>query len=275
MRYIFIIISIIALIFYYHDFREQRAEAVFFNVGQGDSFLLHTPGGLNVLIDGGPDWSALYGLGRYLKHYGEKIDLMILSHGHSDHLSALPELAARYRVDNVFLPAGLSGYEAEALLSALAGQGSSVFYPQSYSCFDLEDSCRLCLYPPEKKFLKSDDANDFSLAFDFVCAGFSLAGAGDASGEREKDLLSRGFPPPVQVLKASHHGSANANSDGFVDSANPLALIISVGPNNYGHPNPKLINSAVAKGVYTWRTDQQGDVLFYANNNKLYIEKPW
>jgi len=275
MRYWFIIIFVIAFIFYNTDFDSSLAEVVFFNVGQGDAFLLRTPGGLNILVDGGPDWSVLYGLGRYLKNHQNNLDLLILSHSHGDHVSALPELIERYGVKKVFLPLNLSGDESLSLLVELAAQNIDIVYPEFNFCLNLENSCQLCFYPPSKNFLNSDDLNDFSLAFKFNCAGLSLAASGDASGQREQELITQGFPGNVQILKAAHHGSASANSDNFLSLANPLVLLISVGLNNYGHPDPKLINRSQSKGIKICRTDQLGDVLFYSKNSQLFSVKPW
>lgn len=275
MRYLMSLVFIVIIVVCYLLTPASRAEVVFFNVGQGDSFLLHTPNGLNILIDGGPNWSPLYYLGRYLKNNKRTIDLLILSHSHDDHLGALPELLNRYKVKQVFLPARLRGNAAEALSSALVDEGASIVYPQSQLCLDLETNCQICIYPPSQKFLDSPDDNDLSLAINFNCSGLTVAAAGDASGQREQELITQGFSSSTQILKASHHGSATANSDYFLNLIDPKVLVISVGVNNYGHPDPKLINRAKDKGISMWRTDEQGTVLFYNKTSQLYAIQLW
>jgi len=275
MRLFIFIIFVVSVIFSFSNFRPHRAEVVFFNVGQGDSFLLHTPGGLNILIDGGPDWSTLYALGRYFSGHQPVIDLLILSHGHDDHLAALPELVERYQVKRAFLPARLAGYAGSALSSSLSESGTIISYPMENFCFELEIACRLCLFPPGKEFLDSTDDNDLSLAINFNCAGLSLTATGDASGRREQALLAENDYLGAHILKASHHGSANANSDDFIKAVNPKAFIISVGVNNYGNPAAELIHRVRADGIQIWRTDEDGDVLFYSKNSQLYTAKPW
>ncbi|MDD3285313.1 MAG: MBL fold metallo-hydrolase [Patescibacteria group bacterium] len=275
MRFFIIIIIAATAVFSWSGFKTSRAEAIFFNVGQGDSFLLHTPGGLNILVDGGPDWYTLYALGRYFSGHRPVIDLLILSHGHDDHLSALPELARRYQVKRAFLPARINGDAGSALFSSLTESGAVISYPADKLCLELETDCRLCLFPPGKEFLDSDDDNDLSSAINFNCAGLSLSAAGDASGRREQALLAEADDLRAQILKASHHGSAYANSEDFIEAVNPGALIISVGANNYGHPDAKLIHRAQLSGIKVWRTDEDGDILFYAKNSQLYVSKPW
>lgn len=251
----------------------QRAEAVFFDVGQGDSFILKTPKGKLILVDGGPDWSTLFGLGWYLPWRQRTIDFLILSHGHDDHLSALPEIAKRYQINHVFLPASLQGAAVEELLLVLKKQGTKIIYSQEQICLELETDCYLCIFPPSSEFLKSSDENDISLAISFSCGGLSLAATGDAGVKREGSLLDSGFIQEVQIFKAAHHGSASANSLEFLRTLSPEIMIFSVGENNiYGHPSPEVINRAKTEGIEIRRTDQQGDILFYSNNSKIYLK---
>jgi len=251
----------------------ERAEVVFFDVGQGDSFILKTPAGKLILVDGGPDWSTLFGLGQYLPWRERTIDFVILSHGHDDHLSALPEIARRYKIEQVFLPASLQGAAVEELLLALDNQKSTVTYPQEPACLDLEVDCRLCIFPPSSEFLSSSDENDFSLAVNFTCGGLSLAATGDAGTKREQSLLASGFSQGIQIFKAAHHGSASANSLEFLQALSPEVMVFSVGENNpYGHPSQEVINRVKAEGVEIRRTDQDGELIFYSNNSKLYLK---
>lgn len=275
MKLFFILLISFFLIMIWTSFERftERAEVVFFDVGQGDSFILKTPTGKLILVDGGPDWSTLFGLGRYLPWWERTIDFVILSHSHDDHLSALPEIAKRYQIKQVFLPASLQGAAVEELLSALENQKSAVTYPQEPACLDLEVDCRLCIFPPSSEFLSSSDENDFSLAVNFTCGGLSLAATGDAGAKRESSLLASGFGQGVQIFKAAHHGSISANSLEFLRALAPKMMIFSVGENNpYGHPSQEVINRAKVEGIEIRRTDQDGDLLFYSNNSKLYLK---
>lgn len=259
----------IPLYFFSSSSSVSRAEVVFFNVGQGDAFALKTPQGKIIAVDGGPDNSALYGWGRWLG-WKRTIDILIISHGHSDHLTAFPELASRYQIKQALLPSGLSGITAQTLLSALRAQGTEIIYPQSETCWQLEPACDLCLFPPTTEFLNKDDENDWSLALHFNCDGLSLAAAGDAGRQRELALLSSGFLWQAQILKASHHGADTSNDPSFVAQVKPAVVVISVGADNtYGHPSLELINRLKVAGIKVWRTDEQDSVIFYANNKKI------
>src|SRR3989344_2387225 len=79
----------------------RNLEVDFLNVGQGDAILIKTPGGQNILIDGGPDKTAVRRLSENLAWWDKQIDLMILTHPHDDHVTGLTEVLKRYRVKRI------------------------------------------------------------------------------------------------------------------------------------------------------------------------------
>ncbi|MFH1564264.1 MAG: MBL fold metallo-hydrolase [bacterium] len=81
--------------------RQKDLEVIFFDVGQGDSILIKTPAKNNILIDGGEDSTVLYKLGKHLPFYDKTIDLMILTHPHSDHVGGLVSVLNRYKVKQI------------------------------------------------------------------------------------------------------------------------------------------------------------------------------
>ena len=62
----------------------------YLDVGQGDSQLIRLPDGKNILIDAGTRSSAK-SLVNYLKDLGvKKIDTLIATHPHEDHIGGMP-----------------------------------------------------------------------------------------------------------------------------------------------------------------------------------------
>lgn len=78
--------------------RPPVAEVVFFDVGQGDAALIKTSGGHKILIDGGPGSVVLDKLAQEMPFWDRKIDLVILSHPHSDHMDGLVKVIESYDV---------------------------------------------------------------------------------------------------------------------------------------------------------------------------------
>lgn len=94
---------------------------------------------------------------------------------------------------------------------------------------------------------------------------------GDASIEREKDILEKYNLKDVDFLKVGHHGSNTSSSEEFINSINPKYSLISVGKNNrYGHPNKEVLDTLNDSKIY--RTDQDGSIMFKIKKDKLQIE---
>lgn len=94
---------------------------------------------------------------------------------------------------------------------------------------------------------------------------------GDASTEREKDILEKYNLKDVDFLKVGHHGSNTSSSEEFINSINPKYSLISVGKNNrYGHPNKEVLDTLNDSKIY--RTDQDGSIMFKIKKDKLQIE---
>ena len=71
------------------------------DVGQGDATFIQTAGGRQVLIDGGPDSKVLQDLNKVMPAQDRSLDLVVLTHPHSDHMTGLFEVLRRYRVAEV------------------------------------------------------------------------------------------------------------------------------------------------------------------------------
>src|SRR3989338_1330049 len=76
----------------------KNLEVDFFDVGQGDAILIKAPAGQNILIDGGPDKTVIKRLGENLAWWDKRIDLMILTHPHDDHVTGLIDVLKRFEV---------------------------------------------------------------------------------------------------------------------------------------------------------------------------------
>ncbi|MDP6561867.1 MAG: MBL fold metallo-hydrolase, partial [Candidatus Peribacteraceae bacterium] len=100
------------------------------DVGQGDSMLMVTPSGKQILIDGGPNLSTLSHLDRLLPFFDRTIEMIVLTHPDSDHITALPEVLKRYTIDHIVMTGvGHSSGRYDALLSEIQRRSIPVIYP--------------------------------------------------------------------------------------------------------------------------------------------------
>jgi len=111
------------------------------------------------------------------------------------------------------------------------------------------------LSPEEAKSEK--DSNDNSLVIDLKYGSFEAILAGDAP----KEILNKiSVNVPLEYIKLSHHGSKTGTDAFTLDNFMPKLAIISVGKNNYGHPNKEVLNLLKERSIKTLRTDETGNI---------------
>ena len=116
-----------------------------------------------------------------------------------------------------------------------------------------------------------DNENDNSNVIYTKINNYKILLMGDASIDKEKDILDKYNISDIDILKVGHHGSKTSSGEEFINEINPKYSIISVGKNNhYGHPNDEVLNNLSNSKIY--RTDQKGSIMFKIKNNKLKIE---
>ena len=116
-----------------------------------------------------------------------------------------------------------------------------------------------------------NNENDNSSVIYIELNNYKFLFMGDAGVEVEEDLIEKYNLNNIDVLKVGHHGSKTSSGEEFIDSINPKYSIISVGKNNrYGHPNKEVLNNL--ENTKTYRTDEDGSIMFKIKDNKLKIE---
>lgn len=243
---------------------DGKFHAVFFDVGQGDSSLLILPKGTQILIDGGPDWSTLERLSRYMPFFDRNIDILILSHPNMDHLAALPEVLVRYKV-RILLTAG-SEYDIgtyRALLHQAKISGTTVVRLHAGQKMELPDGVNMdVLWPPERMpagFNKN--INNESLVIRMTHDERRILFTGDIEKIVENTLMEANADLKTDILKVAHHGSKSSSSTGFLLAADPVSAIVSISARNeYGHPHAAVLDRLEAMGTQIRRTDAEGDI---------------
>ncbi len=244
-------------------------EILFLDVSQGDSILLHYPHNkYNILIDTGGNYN--YEISKniiipYLKSKGiNKIDYLILTHGDYDHMGESINLIENFKVEKVIFNCGEFNDLEKELIKVL--EKKKIKY---YSCIK-----ELYIDKNKLQFLNTkeyDNENDNSSVIYFNYYNYKFLFMGDASTEREKDILEKYNLKDVDFLKVGHHGSNTSSSEEFINSINPKYSLISVGKNNrYGHPNKEVLDTLNDSKIY--RTDQDGSIMFKIKKDKLQIE---
>jgi competence protein ComEC len=247
---------------------DGRLHVAALDIGQGDAILVTAPGGAVALIDGGPDPDrTLRELGEMLPFHRRRIDLLVLTHPHQDHVAGLVDVLERYRVGAILDPGRPfenASYD-RFLADAAAEPGATVAVARAGMVIALDDSTTLRVLFPDPADaaapLPEDDINNASVVMLLESRGVRVLLTGDAELPVEHLLSERAMLEPVTVLKVGHHGSTSSTSAEFLEATHPTLALISCGlGNDYGHPAPETLDRLAQFGIGTLRTDVDGTV---------------
>ncbi|HET9521148.1 MAG TPA: ComEC/Rec2 family competence protein [Candidatus Limnocylindrales bacterium] len=238
------------------------------DVGQGDAILVEGSRGGRLLVDGGPDPDRLLiELDRRLPPWDRRLDAVVLTHPHEDHVAGLALLLSRYRVGRVFEP-GMRGpgpgyAEWDALLGAAGAP------PRGHLATGdrlAVDDLRFDVLWPDPGHVPSEPAdsgraiNDVSIVLLGEVDGRRVLLTGDVEDDVDSILAERGLPP-IDFLKVAHHGSGTASTVAFLGAVRPSVAVVSAGADNpYGHPARTTLEHLRDTGAEVLRTDTDGTV---------------
>lgn len=265
----------------------------FIDVGQGDSILVQTPGGRNMLIDAGGrpgEFDTGTGAGDqivepYLRKTGvHRLDILALSHPHEDHSGGAVWLAKRLPVKMALVTyagaeaAGSSRAEGvpaayTALLDSLEARDIPVKVALAGDRIALDSAIKIEVLSPVKSEVMRSQAglNNSSLIIKISYGRRSFIFTGDAELDEQRELLRGEADLKADVLKVPHHGSRSLLAD-LVEQVRPEAAVISVGAHNtFGHPARSTLDMLNAAGVTVYRTDLDGAVIMRTDGNNLKI----
>lgn len=258
------------LTLYIDLFRSEKLKIIFFDVGQGDAALIRTPDGENILIDAGAKTAYRDVAERFIVPYLKrnninKLDLMINSHPHSDHIGGMPYILRSMKVNRV-VDAGSAEstifyLEYKKLIDSLqisykqVGRGDTVY---------ISKKIRMYILHPDILARTERNLNNHSLVIKVLFGKNSILLTGDVEEYYENDIINH-YKEFVKsdILKAAHHGSNSSNSDYFLSYVKPSIAVISVGFNNkFNHPSPQVLERFLRNKINYMRTDLDGAGVF-------------
>lgn len=239
--------------------------AHFIDVGQGDACLVELPGGGTILIDGGGR-AATDTLLQYLQAQSiDRIDHLIATHPHEDHIGGLIGVVAELEIGKVYMPRVVHTTKTfEELLETIKEKGLKITAARTGVEIEAGDGVEAVFVAPCRE--DYEDLNDHSAVLKLRFGQASFLFTGDAERQSEMDMLNSGTDLMAQILKVGHHGSSTSTSHEFLEAVNPEVAVISAGKDNsYGHPHEEVVDRLASFGVEILRTDLMGDIVVTAD----------
>jgi competence protein ComEC len=248
----------------------------FLDVGQGDAALIETPEGSRILVDSGPAFHARGGVpldagasavAPALRARGiRRIDVLAITHPDSDHAGGAVTLLERFRVGEVWHPAGAERASAmRAVTRAARARNVPVRALVRGAPTGLRGRTRVQVLGPSpaavRAAVRDRRWNDASLVIRVAQPGLAVLLPGDVEAAGERALAGLGPAARADVLKVAHHGSATSSTPGFLAAVAPRMAVLSLGSwNRFGFPGAGVVERLEASGARVYRTDRDGAV---------------
>ena len=230
----------------------------FMDVAHADGILIECNGHF-ALVDCGKEETSDRVL-NYLASRGvEKLDLVVGTHPHADHIGAMPAVLAEYQADTVwFSRIAYTNYTVTNFLNSVARQGKSVVRPENGTVYELGGATITVLGPINDYH---EDVNDISLVLMVQYGDVRYLLTGDMESIAEKELVESGADLKADVLKVGHHGSYSSTSYVFLREVMPTYAVISLAlGNEYGHPHKDPISRLKDADVTIFQTGQMYNI---------------
>ncbi len=253
------------------------------DVGQGDAAVIHLPGGKTILIDGGPCNENLDAGERIIAPYlwkkgVHKLDAVILTHPHNDHVGGLNYIIEEFRIRKIWTAA--TPYKSELYTKfnrLITRKNIPVDIMTAPATIQAFPGIKIeLLSPAELRKSTAGNLNNQSLVIQIRFGNASILSTGDAEKEAEFDLMKNGSVPVSQILKIGHHGSNTSSSPDFLNSVQPELAIISVGENNrFGLPSKKTLESLETLNISYLRTDKDKAIVLKSTGGQSFKVVKW
>ena len=274
----------------------------FLDVGQGDSILLTTPEGKNILVDGGgtlnfskqnDQWKTRkepFEVGAkvlvpLLKKRGiHHLDAVILTHGDQDHGGGLQAVLDQIPVRALLFNGTLTGTAMlEKLLSTAIAKDIPIYAVHDDMEMHPDSNTNMIFLAPnmtqdeQTQLPIVKEQNHSSLVFIVEMNDVCILLTGDMDVASETYILeditnSSKVSKGIDIIKIAHHGSKTSTSKEWLTHLKATVAVISAGVNNsYGHPHPDVVNRITDQGLSIFRTDQQGEIQMKLHHKKVWV----
>jgi competence protein ComEC len=258
----------------------NELRVAFLDVGQGDAAVIYFPRGKVMVLDGGgsPDGSFDPGeriVAPYLwKTKRKRIDFLVNSHPHPDHLQGLLFLLDNFEIGQVWKNAGKAEDSLLTQNFLTRADGRLQIMGRGRVPREIGGVRTEFLHPPLKRkkgpIFKENDA---SLVIKLTYGGVSFLFTGDVELAAEQEILRTKANLQSTVLKVPHHGSKTSSTQKFVEKVRPKFAVFTVKSGGRQRlPYPAVLERYKRLGVKTYYTDRDGAIIFVTDGRDLSVQ---
>lgn len=243
----------------------ENLKVYFIDVGQADSILV-TSKDEAMLIDAGNNAEGT-DVVDFIKEKGiTKLDYVIGTHPHEDHIGGLDDVINAFDIENVILPDITTNTKTfEDVLDAIESKNLEITTPQIGYKFSMgESNCEI-----KSTIIDNSNLNLASIVIRLEFGETSFLFMGDAEEDNEEQTTWE----QTTVLKVGHHGSNTSSSLEFLKQVKPQIAVIMVGEDNsYGHPNKETLEKLEKINTQIYRTDENGTITITSDGTECKVE---
>ena len=286
--YVLCLSAVILAVLIVHPFAARVEPGVFeasaIDVGQSESLFLAFPDGRKALLDGGgfaqtslrhkprldigEDVVSPYLWTRSIR----RLDVVILSHPHEDHIGGLPAVVTNFRPRELWIGSVADTPEWRRLHAEAARCGVRIVHLETGMRFGYGGTSIEVLAPPHDHTPSEKAPNNDSLVLRVSYGSRSFLFAGDIEKRVEAELVEAGLPHS-DVLKVPHHGSKTSSTAPFLESVRPSFAMISDGfENSFGMPHETVLERLAERQATVLRTDLCGLVSIKSDGKRIRFE---
>ncbi|WP_239769671.1 MULTISPECIES: DNA internalization-related competence protein ComEC/Rec2 [Mammaliicoccus] len=198
-----------------------------------------------------------------------RIDYLIISHPHADHMGELSNLIKKVEIKNLVINQKTwdSPY-LKLLISEVANTNTNIIDSRNINKLKIGESIYQ-LYNNDSE--NHEDKNDTSIVTEIKAYNKKILATGDAT-ERVEHIIISDLKQNYDLLKVGHHGSSTSTSGEFLYKVNPKLCVISSGRNNrYGLPSQKIVKKLEGNKCKVFNTQDYGVINFVIEENSIRV----